>query len=297
MENNNIETNKKGIKIYTVVALLAIAVLLIGFFGFQSYLNKQKANDQKEVSYTNDWKENTTGKSAPEKTPVTKVTWMPTETGWIADTKDLPACPSPILKTPVDLTNATSILYPGQLRGGNYKPHGGFRFNNASDNNITVTAPMDAIVVQGSRYLVDGEIQYTFDFINDCGIMYRLGHFLKRDPKYQKIADAFPEAKEGDSRTTIINPPIKVTAGETIATAVGISKGELNVFFDFGVYNLLTTNEATKNAAWAAKPEHDPVLAQHGVCWFNLLPDKDVAKVKSLPAADPGSGKTSDYCK
>ena len=39
-----------------------------------------------------------------------------------------PACPQqPMLATPVDLSLATSILYPGQVRGNAFKPHGGLR--------------------------------------------------------------------------------------------------------------------------------------------------------------------------
>ena len=50
----------------------------------------------------------------------------------------LPSCPTPLLQTPVDLSKVTSILYPGQERGGNYKAHGGFGFDNATDNLVTV---------------------------------------------------------------------------------------------------------------------------------------------------------------
>ncbi|PIS07218.1 hypothetical protein COT79_00445 [Candidatus Berkelbacteria bacterium CG10_big_fil_rev_8_21_14_0_10_43_14] len=291
------KSNKRPTK-YIVLAIIAIFALAIGFFGVTSFQNKQKTNDQKEVSRPNDWKEDTNNQKDPEeKTSTNKVTWMPTADGWQASTSDLPSCPNPVIKTPVDLTNVTSILYPGQTRGGDYKPHGGFRFNNATSSEVTVAAPMDAVVVNGSRYLVGGELQYVFDFISPCGMMYRLGHLLTLDPKYQKIADSFPQAKEGDSRTENLDPPIEVTIGETIATEVGVTKGGINAFFDFGVYNVLIKNEASQSAAWAAKPEHDPILAQHALCWFDMLPKEDAVKVKSLPGADAVAGKTSDFCK
>lgn len=57
------------------------------------------------------------------------------KTGGVAwDAESAPACPDPlILQTPVDLTLATAILYPGQERGGDFKPHGGFRFDNSKN--------------------------------------------------------------------------------------------------------------------------------------------------------------------
>ncbi len=222
--------------------------------------------------------------------------WQQGQGGWQAIGTP-PACPSPFtLNTPTDLTNVTSILYPGQLRGGNYKPHGGFRFDGAGTNAVVVTAPLDATLVRGSRYLVGGETQYTFDFIVPCGYMYRLGHLLTLDQTFQAIADQFPAAVEGDSRTTNVNPPIAVTAGQKIASAVGVTKGT-DVFFDFGVYDLRTKNDASKDATWAANPMHDPELAQHAVCWFDLLSATDAARVRSLPPGDPTSGKNSDFCK
>lgn len=45
------------------------------------------------------------------------ITWMQTQNGWKFSGKIL-ACPSPLLKTPTSLKNVTSILYPGQTRGG-----------------------------------------------------------------------------------------------------------------------------------------------------------------------------------
>ncbi len=288
----------KNPNIYTHKVFAAVGLILIGTIiavaGIWYFVNGQEATKNGLTNKTTT--SPTASSSAKTSSQTEQVTWMPIENGWQAS-GTLPACPSPVLKTPTDLTNVTSILYPGQERGGNYKPHGGFRFDNAKSSTVTVTAPMDAVIVNGSRYLVGGEIQYTFDFIAPCGIMYRLGHLLVLDPKYQKIADTFPAAMEGDSKTTNINPQVSVTAGETIAIAVGVTKGGLNVFFDFGVYDLKTKNQASQDATWSANPAHDPLLAQRALCWFDLLPSVDAAKVKSLPAADGTAGKTSDYCK
>lgn len=234
--------------------------------------------------------QNTTGSDQSS-----SVTWQLSANGWQPMGGTPPACPEPMnLKAPADLSLVTGILYPGQTRGGNYKAHGGFRFDNQKNNDLTVTAPITAQVVRGSRYLVGGELQYTFDFIAPCGIMYRVGHFLKLPAKFQAMADQFPPAAEGDSRTNNVNPPVTISQGEVLATAVGITK-DTNVFFDWGVYDLRNKNEASKNASWASQHGNDE-LAPFAVCWFDLLSTADAAKVKSLPPGDPTSGKTSDYC-
>ncbi len=125
-----------------------------------------------------------------------------------------------MLQTPVDLSKVTTILYPGQERGGNFKPHGGFRFDHSKSEEIIVKTALDGYITDASRYIEMGEVQYMFDFQNDCGIRYRFDHLLVLSPKLMKIAENLPQAKKDDSRTTHINKNIKVTQGEVIATAI-----------------------------------------------------------------------------
>ena len=141
-------------------------------------------------------------------------------------TKSHEQCPNPfIFPLPIDINKATSVLYPGQIRGGDYKAHGGFRFENSLPGDILVTAPIDARVIAGARYPANtGDIQYTFDFEHPCGVRYRLGHLLTLSPKFQEIANKFPMPKGLDSRTTQVYPPIEIKQGEVIATAVGLTK-------------------------------------------------------------------------
>lgn len=220
------------------------------------------------------------------------ISWQQTGQGW-QPTGTPPDCPSPVFTAPVDLGLATSILYPGQTRGGNYKPHGGFRFDGITDNRVTLSIPLDAVIVDGARYLVGGETQYTFDFVAPCGYMYRFGHLLILPDKFQQLADQFPTAVEGDSRTTNLSSPVAVTKGEVLATAVGVTK-DTNTFVDFGVYDLRQKNAISHDPTWAAA--HDPSLAPYAVCWFDLLPSEAATLIRSLPPGDPTSGKTSDYC-
>lgn len=223
--------------------------------------------------------------------------WQQGAQGWEA-TGTAPACANPlVINTPVNLSSVTSILYPGQLRGGQYKPHGGFRFDNNKSNLVDVFVPADGAVVEAGRYLVSGETQYLFDIMSPCGIMYRFGHLLVLTPKFQAIADTLPPPQENDSRTQFIQPQVSVSKGDQIATGIGVTKGGLNVFFDFGVYDYRSKNEASANATWAADPVHDPNLAQHAICWLNYMPSSDSSLVKSLPGGDSAGGKTSDYCK
>ena len=278
-----------------LVALIILLGLVGVVLGVVIYNQQRQSADLSQISDTDqsDLDNIEPARRPPDDTLTASVTWQQTENGWQASGTP-PACPTPLITSPIDTSQVTSILYPGQTRGDNYKPHGGFRFDTITDNQVIVRVPLDAVVVDGARYLVEGETQYTFDFVAPCGMMYRLGHLLTLDPQFQAIADQFSEPKEGDSRTTRVEPNIVVRSGDLIATAVGVTKGQ-NTFFDFGVYNLQTKNEISQDPTWAAS--HDPSLAPYAVCWFDLLPAADTAKVKSLPPADYMSGKTSDYCK
>lgn len=301
------EGPKKGkLTLIIVIILVLVVAGLAGYFVFGAKSKVSRSNvpvaDSGQETSTNSSKGGGAGtgggggggrRSASTSTS-TDIRWEMSSDGTYTPSGTPPTCPSPlVLEPPADLSKAISILYPGQYRGGNYKPHGGFRFPDGA-NDVLVTAPMDASVVNGGRYLVDGEIQYTFDFVNDCGIKYRLGHFRTLSPAFAALAEKLPEAKEMDSRTTKIEPPVKIKAGDPIATAVGLTSVG-NAFFDFGVYDLRQTNEASKSAAFQSAHADDPDLAWHAVCWFDLLSPANEAIVRGLPATAPGS--ESDYCK
>lgn len=278
--------NQNGLgHLFLILVITVVAVVgLVGWRVFGSKSNQASVNNQTS--------------SAKSNSSAQKVTWMQTENGW-THTGDLPACRETI-PLPVDINQVTSILYPGQYRGGDYKPHGGFRFDKATSNNVTISAPFDAEVIRGAHYSVAGDPQYVFDFVAPCGYMYRLGHLLTLSPKLKAIADKLPTNAEGDSRDTQIEPRVEFKAGETIATGTGITKngsgqGGINVFVDWGVYDLRTKNKASEDAVWATK--HPADTEQHALCWFDLLSTADEAKVRALPPADGQSGKQSDYCK
>ena len=222
------------------------------------------------------------------------VGWLYDGQAWQASGVPAP-CPTPLtFTTPVNLSRVTSILYPGQNRGGWYKPHGGFRFDEPGETGeITVVAPMVSTVYRASRSLDNGEIQYMFDFINACGVLHRLGHLRDLSPRFQQMAASLPPAVEGDSRTLRVASGQNVTVGETIGTAVGYLSG--NFSLDWGVYDLRARNEASEDPAWLS--QHSGEFAPYAICWFDHLSPGDRTIVRSLPPADWQNGATSDYCR
>jgi hypothetical protein len=215
---------------------------------------------------------------------------------WIVTSGTAPACPQTVFsQSPTDVSLATAVLYPGQYRGNSYKQHGGLRFDKSKSSDIKVVMPMDASLVNASRYLENDETQYMLTFINDCGISFRFDHLFTLSSKFKKIADKLPPAMPDNSRTTPINPAVKFKAGDTVASAVGHPSNH-NISVDFGVYDLRQANQISANPKWQDLHQTDKSLSWYGVCWFDLLPPADAAKIKTLPPGDSTSGTVSDYC-
>lgn len=279
--------NQKGFSVVEII----IAIVVVGLLGMVAWMYVTNVNKK-----TDTVAQNNSAAGSQKSEEQQGLMWMQTENGWRSQGTP-PDCPAqPMLKSIADTSKATSVLYPGQIRGGNYKPHGGLRFDNSTDNTVTVTAPMDAYLVRGARYIAEGEVQYTFDAINNCGIMYRVGHLREIPANLQAIANTWPEPTAG-SQTSQIHPAVLLKRGATLATKVGIL-GQKNAFFDFGVYDLKTTNQASKSPDYQSVHSDDPELSWHAVCWLTgWLPTTDQSHLLSLPAGDPTSGKNSDYCK
>ena len=204
-----------------------------------------------------------------------------------------PACPEPFyIQSPVDQDKVTSVFYPGQIRSGTYRPEGGFKFEKNANDDISVRAPMDGLVYRGSRYLVNGEMQYDFDLMAPCGALFRFQHLRVISPALQAIADQFPSPAEGSTQLINIGSPLEVEVGDTLANSVGLTN---NVFVEFGVFDLRQPNQSSKNAIYAN--EHNREFDQFGVCWFDMLGRLEGRAIRKKPAADLQSGKTSDYCK
>lgn len=290
MDSNPTGTGMSTSKLLLVVA--GIVVLGVGAWYVSGIGRVRDAGTQTGNNDTSATRQTERSSSSSSSTANNgDVTWQFTGSQWEASGK-APACAEPIaLQTPTaDLSKASSILYPGQVRGGDYKPHGGFRFDNVANNEVAVRIPLDGHLVMGSRYIEQGETQYFFVFTNPCGIAYRFDHLLTLTPTFQAYADQLPAAKVDDSRTTPFNPPVAVNAGDVVATKVGFATTK-NASFDFGVYDL------RKASSTSAAAQQDNQFGPYGVCWFDMLPAADATTVKALPAGDAQAGKTSDYCK
>jgi hypothetical protein len=281
-------------KFLLLVIFPLLVIAGIGIF----YFTSQRTIRNPGAAYTSN-NQDDRSEELPEESRMmgnSNIPWQFNGEEWQSQGTVLP-CTEPVqFEFPADINLTTAVLYPGQIRGNDYKPHGGFAFTNSKNEDITVTIPMDAYLVKASRYIEQGEMQYFMVFINPCGIMYRLDHLSKLTPKFQELIDKLPPAQIDDSRTTPIEPPRYVVTGEEIATAVGF-KNNSNVTFDLGIYDLRNKNEVSKNTEWASEHENDKEYAPYGVCMVNYFASGIFSKLKVLPAHDSASGKTSDYCK
>jgi hypothetical protein len=210
---------------------------------------------------------------------------------------ELPPCPDDLTGffavSPVDIGRATAVLAPGQTRGGNYKPHGGFRFDGSANDDIVVVLPADATLWSAARYVEAGEVQYLLQFRTPCGIMFRFDHLRVLSPEVQAAIEEVPEAADGSSRTTFLREAYAMRAGDTVATSVGfLATG--NTSMDFGVYDPQQQNEASLDPAFPEQQFRE--LAWYGVCWYSMLPPDAAAVVGALPGGDAAAGRTSDYC-
>ncbi len=284
-----------GFSAFPLVMFLGIVAIALGYVLYGNYKKMESNADRPEaVRVETRVVEVERQVPAPEVPVAPAVSWMFDGEKWKASAPPV-ACPAPlVLGSPVNVDLATKVLYPGQYRNDNYKPHGGFIFDGKKNTDIAVTAPLDARLVLGSRYIEEGEVQYMLWFENPCGIAYRFDHLLTLSPSLKKLADSLPEPKLNDSRTTRFAEPLAIKAGEVIATSVGFEKIN-RVFVDFGVYDLRNANAPSQNKDFALKHKMEKEQAYYGVCWFDLFPAEVSRKVRALP---PGSeGATSDYCK
>jgi len=203
-----------------------------------------------------------------------------------------PECPKPfVLDLPVERDEVAGLLWPGQVRGDDFKSHGGFRFERGSGYDHTITAPFDMTLYTASRYLESGEEQYFLVFSQACGFVYKFDHLVELGPELSRLTEELPEAKPNDSRTTLTDPPIFLKKGDVIGTKVGITGNE---FIDFGVHDVREQNEISKDPEWAEAHSYSKEMLFYGVCWLELLNEDDREYLLGLPIAG-NEGETSDY--
>ncbi len=225
-----------------------------------------------------------------------KVSWSYNGSAWVPSSQP-PTCPDPLVfdNSPVDAELVSSLLFPGQYRGDNYKAHGGFRFDGTKSSDVTVRLPMDGQLTGLVRYIERGELQYLVTLTNDCGISYRFDHIATLSDEFQEIAETTPAAKVDDTSSMPIENGSRFKAGDVVATAVGFPKTG-NISLDFGVYDLRQPNQISKNAEWAALHRPEQEQTYYGVCWFDMLPEPDKTTIHNLAVLQANQGEISDYC-
>lgn len=263
-------------KLLITICLLVVLAFGVGFFFFQS--------DSSDLLSTSN--------NQP-------VGWMYDGETWEAH-GDVPTCDEPFkVSMPVNEELVTGMLYPGQYRGGQFKPHGGFRFDSSAPEDITVYSPADGQVRMAASYLYaeGSDVQYMIDIMTNCGIMYRFDHLHVLSSKLEKVLEHLPSPKPNDSRGHFLSEPLYVEEGEVLAEAVGFGdfNGRPNVFVDFGVYDVRQRNMVSQQASWPADDHGWSELAPYGICWLDyLVPGSLGDRLKTLPTGK--EGRTSVYC-
>lgn len=277
-----LKSNQNGFHVIEII----IALVVLGAIGFVGW--KVMGSDDKQSNSS------TTTSSGKKAGPF--VEWSYNGSTWAA--QDAPKCEEPLrVLAPIDLSKADSKLLPGQVRGGDYKPHGGLGLNYSKHKNkVDVVNMRDAFLYRGSRYKEAGEVQYMFDFMDSCGILYRYDHLLTLSDDFAKYADMLPEPQTDDSRTQPFNDHPFVAAGTVIATEVGFRNMQ-NPGFDIGVYDLRQPNDESKTNLFKtdSKRVQDKEQSYFSVCWFDLLNDNDKQLVRALPLRN-SQENTSDFC-
>jgi hypothetical protein len=234
--------------------------------------------------------------------PVTStpnISWTYTADGYVPNGVP-PYCPDKIVEQfPADPTQATSVAYPGQLQGDIYRTDGVIRFGNNPTNLVNIKAPFDGKIIGGAAYLPTSgapDVQYVFDVMNDCGMMYRIGSLLTLSPQLAGIAQSFPPPTKGVPVMTPVDA-IPLKAGTLMATAVG-TVGDHKVYLDWGVYDWRTVNALTRDPLWIKDPRHLTPMGKHAICWLTQLPTSNLTTtVSGLPADSKDGQAAGDYCK
>lgn len=210
-----------------------------------------------------------------------------------------PACPEPlIMESPMEVSLATGILYPGQVRGDgpkDFKPHGGFALKPGSK--IELKAPMDGYLTHVAKFTDEFGYHVGLTFQHPCGIQFGGGHWGALPPDIQAVVDTVPLKGFRESRTEPIIPPYFVKKGQVIVTGLQEKAHPERPGFDWGIADYRQPNAASKDPRFRELYGYAPWNTYYGVCWLDILPPNQQTVLKSLPGVDGKQGKNSEYCK
>jgi hypothetical protein len=246
-----------------------------------------------------------TSSTAPKVTDIrtpkgSVVVWMRDGNGGWTTNGSPPPCPKIDWTFPIDDVGIVeAVLDPGQVRGGDYKAHGGFLL---TDSNVMVRSPLDGYLVGAAVYLErqpndpssKAEIQYILDIQHPCGYAVRFDHLKVLSPEIATALSAVPVRE--DSQGTMLNPPVRVTRGQVLATTVGHTEYSVNRAFDFGVYDAraVQPNRRSRAELLAFGPSGE--LGMYAVCWLDLFGSEKASTLRALPRTTTEAAQGSDVC-
>jgi hypothetical protein len=212
---------------------------------------------------------------------------------------EVPDCTDVSWQAPLrDFSLVKGRLEPGQIRGGDYKGHGGFQMKasevgvlSAINGNIT---GMGAYRENANGSPENGEVQYLVEIQHPCGIMVRYDHLKVLSAPLQRLFADNGAGIGADTRCCHIDPPVPIQAGDVIATAVGFTETGANYFFDFGAYDLRTPQSSKRSTAELMAMGPSGVLGQYGLCWYDLFGPETATTIRAIPIGSMEQG--SDYC-
>jgi hypothetical protein len=199
---------------------------------------------------------------------------------------------TPRITSPVMVEEIRSLTYPGQTRGGKYFTDSVLTVKSPV-NEVAVSLPLAAKLIEGRKYVEQGEEQYTLVFETECNIRLRYDHLAVLSPHLAERVSQLPLSPENSAAMVALDGN-DTAKGEILASRVGIFKNNTAVM-GFGMYDYNQNNKASKSSDWLADPARQTEDARHGVCWLDNLVVSDQTTVKLLSAKD-GSTQVSDYC-
>ena len=217
------------------------------------------------------------------------VVWRDSGAGtYFASNGTAPKCDAISWTFPIpDISALTGMLYPGQLRGGRYKAHGGFK---ASSHDVQVISPITGYITSGATYREMGEIQHMIEIQHPCGIAVRFDHLFTLSSSVKQLFDKSVAVRD-DSRGTFFDPPIPINAGDVVATTTGFVAAN-NTNFDFGAYDFRTIQKSNRPPADLAQFGPDGTLGKYGLCVLSIFGSTIEARLRALPTVS----SVSDFC-
>ena len=187
--------------------------------------------------------------------------------------EDCVSNPQPIFTHEItDLSKIKRTERWGQVKSKHLKNHT-FLFLKNKNKPIPVYAPVDSYLILQTRYRMQGlkEVQWRLIFQVGCEIVYRFDHLDTLSDKLLKHLGNIPVNEDQNAAPNVlINPPIKIKAGELIASTQGTPQAGS---WDFGLSDVSKNNELPKRLK---NYQNKPTGRQYkySACPYDYYPDE-----------------------